>query len=343
MAARLWCASLFLVVAGLAVGEPGDEVAIDEAEIRGQASELPQAKEVQGPLYIHAYQVPPTFLIGSDGTLNLKGPKNVLESAGVTFGPGASAVYEPTRSVLIVRNTLDQLELVEAYIDTGCNLVAEKQVTAIVEFIEVDARTLSDWTFENRLDTDGTPLRKMLQALVREGEARVVETSVIICRSGQRARTESVSEVTYTSELEQRELPESVSLSAGSEAEEGAVIGAATEYRNVGITTEVDAVIGADEITIDLNLAPSLIAVGEPTVWPNAEVDANSRQEMPSFYRSKITTQVTLKDGRYAFLGTSKPLTPSLEGVDHSVLAIFVRGDISRVEVVELAPVGVHD
>jgi len=235
--------------------------------------------------------------------------------------------------MLIVRNTPDQLELVEAYLGFPSSIYSESvvNVTTIVEFIEVDARTLSDWIFENRLDSDGTVLRKMVQGLVRDGSARVVETSVIVGRSGQRAKTESVSQAIYTSELEQSELPESVILSSGSDIDESAVMATATEYRNLGITTEVDPVIGADDITLNINLSPSLIANDERTVWPNAEVDANSRQEMPTFYRSQITTQIALSDGHYAFLGTGKPQSPRLEGVDDSVLAIFVRGDISRV------------
>ena len=87
-------------------------------------------------LYTHAYIVPPNFLsIGaaggdggaadpfaaaanepkSRGTLRRrKTAKEVLEEAGITFGPGASVVYDPKTSRIIVRNTQDQMELVEA-------------------------------------------------------------------------------------------------------------------------------------------------------------------------------------------------------------------------------------
>ncbi|MCF6313422.1 MAG: hypothetical protein L3J39_13315 [Verrucomicrobiales bacterium] len=44
--------------------------------------------------------------------------KNILMEAGVTFAPGASVIYNPETSELIVRNTQDQLELVEAYKDS---------------------------------------------------------------------------------------------------------------------------------------------------------------------------------------------------------------------------------
>ncbi len=90
-------------------------------------------------LYTNVYQIPPTFLNaggGSDGgaggpvdpfapdagggaTLSARtDAKQILERAGVTFGEGSSAIYQPGSSQLIVRNTGDQMELVEAMIES---------------------------------------------------------------------------------------------------------------------------------------------------------------------------------------------------------------------------------
>ncbi|MEM7699575.1 MAG: LysM peptidoglycan-binding domain-containing protein [Verrucomicrobiota bacterium] len=83
-----------------------------------------------GDLYTNTYVVPPTFLSGPQAH-QWRDPfeepamprtrataKQILEQAGITFGEGASAVYNPSTSQLIVRNTQDQMELVEAYIDS---------------------------------------------------------------------------------------------------------------------------------------------------------------------------------------------------------------------------------
>ena len=90
-------------------------------------------------LYTNTYTVPPTFLSAAGtqgngsppvadpfappagGAPTIQGKmtaKDVLEKAGVSFGPGASAIYNPTTSQLIVRAPPDQLDLVEAYIDS---------------------------------------------------------------------------------------------------------------------------------------------------------------------------------------------------------------------------------
>ena len=88
-------------------------------------------------LYTNVYRVPPTFLssgagdheggpvdpfaspAGGGGTLEMRpDARTILERAGVTFGEGATAIYDPATSRLIVRNTQDQMELVEAYQDS---------------------------------------------------------------------------------------------------------------------------------------------------------------------------------------------------------------------------------
>lgn len=44
--------------------------------------------------------------------------KAILEKAGITFATGASAIYLADGSKLIVRNTADQIERIEAYLAT---------------------------------------------------------------------------------------------------------------------------------------------------------------------------------------------------------------------------------
>ena len=90
-------------------------------------------------LYTNVYRVPPTFLKsagaagggaagpvdpfaapaggGGGGALESRpDAKQILERAGLTFGEGASAIYQASSGQLIVRNTQDQMELVEAFV-----------------------------------------------------------------------------------------------------------------------------------------------------------------------------------------------------------------------------------
>jgi beta-lactamase regulating signal transducer with metallopeptidase domain len=83
-----------------------------------------------GTLYTRVYVVPPDFLrvgmIQADpfvpgkataAAVSRKTARELLKDQGVAFPPGASAIFNPTTSQLIVRNTKSNLEMVERGID----------------------------------------------------------------------------------------------------------------------------------------------------------------------------------------------------------------------------------
>ncbi|HWB58896.1 MAG TPA: hypothetical protein VG733_05360 [Chthoniobacteraceae bacterium] len=65
------------------------------------------------------YKVPPGFLtrVNQDGTKSTVSSLDYLKEAGVVFPEGASASYLPTSSKLVVRNTQEQLDLVDQIVD----------------------------------------------------------------------------------------------------------------------------------------------------------------------------------------------------------------------------------
>ena len=97
--------------------------------------------EPENDLFTNQYTVPPTFLSshiggGSDPfARNATQPdqsgritaRELLERAGITFGPGTTAIYNPQTSTLIVKNNASQMELVEAYIES-IRTGVEKQI-----------------------------------------------------------------------------------------------------------------------------------------------------------------------------------------------------------------------
>ena len=87
---------------------------------------------------------------GTGSTALTKRPdaKAFLESSGVTFPPGSSAVYLPSTSKLVVRNTQANIDLVQALVSES--IVVPKQVEIESKFIEVTQNNLKelgfDWT-----------------------------------------------------------------------------------------------------------------------------------------------------------------------------------------------------
>ncbi len=92
------------------------------------------------PLFLHTESAPLSDPFRSlRPATPRKTAKEVLTSAGITFGTGASAIYNPATSQLIVRNTQDQMELVEAYIESITQGV-QKQIYVTVNEARFDEK-----------------------------------------------------------------------------------------------------------------------------------------------------------------------------------------------------------
>ena len=104
------------------------------------------------------YRVPPGFItslpsgggvdtgVGGD-TAARSGAKDFLESQGVQFPPGASANFLASSSRLIVRNTQENLDLVDALVESSTGSVPS-QVEIEAKFVEVSQRNLKELGFD---------------------------------------------------------------------------------------------------------------------------------------------------------------------------------------------------
>jgi general secretion pathway protein D len=73
--------------------------------------------------------------------------KEFLEAQGVAFPPGASANFLPQSSRLIVRNTQDNLELVDALVEQA-SVSGPKQVEIEAKFVEITQNNLKELGFD---------------------------------------------------------------------------------------------------------------------------------------------------------------------------------------------------
>jgi len=84
---------------------------------------------------------------GGRQLVNREGAREFLESQGVPFPPGASANFLPQSSRLIVRNTQDNLELVDALVEQA-NVAGPKQVEIESKFVEITQNNLKELGFD---------------------------------------------------------------------------------------------------------------------------------------------------------------------------------------------------
>jgi general secretion pathway protein D len=84
---------------------------------------------------------------GGRQLVNREGAKEFLESQGVAFPLGASANFLPQSSRLIVRNTQDNLDLVDALVEQA-NVSGPKQVEIESKFVEINQNNLKELGFD---------------------------------------------------------------------------------------------------------------------------------------------------------------------------------------------------
>lgn len=119
-------------------------------------------------MFTKEYQVPPNFIppktLDTTGTLPQPGSagmpdpnkarvaqkmdaKDHLVSQGVEFPPGASANYLPAGSRLVVRNTSDNLDQIEALVDAAM-ATTPSQVDIQTKFVEINQNNIQELGFD---------------------------------------------------------------------------------------------------------------------------------------------------------------------------------------------------
>ncbi len=122
------------------------------------------------------YKVPPGFLtnapgggaanmatpsptaspIGGGSISHRVGAKEFLESNGVQFPPGATANFVASSSRLIVRNTQENLELIDTIVDASI-ITAPSQVEIESKFVEISQNNLKELSFDWLLGASNLP------------------------------------------------------------------------------------------------------------------------------------------------------------------------------------------
>ena len=73
--------------------------------------------------------------------------RTMLETMGVAFPPGANATFWPHSGTLIVRNTQDNLDFIDALVDQA-NISQPKQVSIESKFVEINQNNLKELGFD---------------------------------------------------------------------------------------------------------------------------------------------------------------------------------------------------
>lgn len=160
----------------------------------------------------------------------------------------------------------------------------------------------------------------VIRALSQQKGLDLVSAPTVVTKSGQRANISLVREMIYPTEFDPPQVPQQLGGVIN-----GVVYGSppvvpippstptAFEMRPVGITLEVEPVIGDNNRTVDLNLVPSstefegFIDYGTDIPITNNVTGTTVNQEnnilQPVFRTNKVTTSVSIWDGNTIVLG----------------------------------------
>lgn len=304
--------------------EPGDLIILRPArEEIDTKSKHEGWEELGGGLFQKHFYLPPTFT-GSERSatdepdpfasgstkpsLKRRTAQEILSDKGIKFAEGTSAIYNPANSYLLVVQTDDQIEAVELF----CGEItqgAENLINIRAEVFEVTPPQGMQVIESAQSEGEHTPERNALMKSVRSGGVKLIAFPSVICRSGLRAMT-----------LEEIVSAEEAS-STGNEAEKSE-----NQAENTPISIsklEADAVLGADEFTIDLNFS---LSISEPLKPGEAGADVPGR-----FRQRTITTQATVMNGNHHLIG-------SWSAPGDRVYLVFLSAHLQQIEPVRKAP-----
>ncbi len=190
-------------------------------------------------------------------------------------------------------------------------------VGTLVQYIDVKREKWQDWLEKNPASLDAGALRKEAEVWIAGGDAALAETTLIMGKSGQRAKIESQREIFLPTKF--------------FSVEAGLPFPGTFDLRNIGTVLEVDPVI-PEAGRVDLNYAPERTAYrGEnpPVVLPGVEA---GDIRWPIFSTQRVAGNASLRSEQWALIGCEA----SLEGDEANQTLIFTRPVIHQFE----APAG---
>ncbi len=100
-----------------------------------------------------ARPIAPITPVAQENTTDTSSVQAVLEAKGVSFPPGASAVYTPATNTLTIVNTADQMELIEELVNGAQAPTLMVRIAA--KFVEINQVDLNDLSFNSSFNLLG--------------------------------------------------------------------------------------------------------------------------------------------------------------------------------------------
>lgn len=227
----------------------------------------------------------------------------VLMAGSLVFGEEVPPAFEKSD-----KDQVEQIEDGEDLFDPAIN--APKNIRVQLEYIDVSEKDLTRLMMEDKsTTTDAKALRMKVQEMVDKGEAKFIDTNMVISRSGMKSTTESIKETIYPTEYN----PPHIDVDVESKDSKAIPVSigdpVAFETRNVGITFEVEPTIGVDEKIVDVRILSQQVWYTGDRIWHEVKDQLGNvnRESMPNFYKVSIDTSMIVITGQYLLAAVVSP------------------------------------
>ena len=212
-----------------------------------------------------------------------------------------------------------------------------KLIRVCLQFIEMPHPALTELLAENDSRSVGPHARAI--ALTKEGKGRILETCVVLGRSGESFTLESIREEIFPTEVAAPYLESNRSLSGDDLSDMSPTnpmlrVYTAFERRNTGVTVEVGPTLSADERVIHLRISPELVTpLRIETMMEHHDQWGDGSIRMPVYESLRVNTTLSVEPGKFTLVSA---LTPTSKAPVPAVLRkilVFVRADIVPVSI----------
>lgn len=259
--------------------------------------------------------------VPSKGKITLQSAKQVLESQGITFPEGSSAFFNPTTGLLTVTNTLPNIDLVEAFVETGLYDILPTTLAHQLIILEGPGELIRTANAAaSRTANARAELETLLGYTKNPGSnVRVVADAFLEGKSGMHCSTNAVREHVHATDL---------SLDKQGRAT------ASWDTRLLGLTFAIDQTLGPDGHTIDSNLeikfhplTPRIrqLNVTEPLSGRDAEFPFSVTAG------AEFKTLLAITNGATKLIGVTKPVGLADEKTD-VLWAAFLTSTVRRLD-----------
>lgn len=205
-----------------------------------------------------------------------------------------------------------------------------EQVRVCVQYIEVSHPALSELLGGG--ETGGHALHAQAMELAKKGEAKILETAMVVCRSGYKSYAQSVLEEIYPTEYESSfiwmNVPRHNYLDAPPVNPMFRSI-LAWETKDVGSIHEAELTVDAGTQTIDLRCRPEFVQrLRLENVMEHKDQWGEASYQMPVYEVWAAETALSLRSGKSDLISVITPKAqPGPPAVSRRIL-LFVRADI---------------